>query len=394
MVVAPKPENEAARLQILRDFEILDSGEEIEFDEIVALASKICESEISLISLIDESRQWFKAKVGLAADETERDVAFCAHAIHDDKIMEVQDTHEDQRFFDNPLVLDDPRIRFYAGMPLETQDGYRLGTLCVIDSKPKKLNEHQRFALKILANQVIKLMELRIRNFELQRSMETRNRLLSIIAHDVKGPLKSLALLAGYMTEDDMSLDETMHAATEIEKVANRTGELVENILNWAKNIEDRKSLQAVDIDLNLVLNEIRELYAAMLAKKKISLHAQLNVPHATGDIEMIKFIFRNLIGNAIKFSEDCELEVSTSSMGPDGWQLVVQDHGVGMSPAQLQKLFNWSERYTSLGTNNEKGTGIGLLLVKDFVERHQGQLYISSVLNEGTKITINLKNQ
>lgn len=394
MVVAPKPENEAARLQILRDFEILDSGEEIEFDEIVALASKICESEISLISLIDESRQWFKAKVGLAADETERDVAFCAHAINDDKIMEVQDTHEDQRFFDNPLVLDDPRIRFYAGMPLETQDGYRLGTLCVIDSKPKKLNEHQRFALKILANQVIKLMELRIRNFELQRSMETRNRLLSIIAHDVKGPLKSLALLAGYMTEDDMSLDETMHAATEIEKVANRTGELVENILNWAKNIEDRKSLQAVDIDLNLVLNEIRELYAAMLAKKKISLHAQLNVPHATGDIEMIKFIFRNLISNAIKFSEDCELEVSTSSMGPDGWQLVVQDHGVGMSPAQLQKLFNWSERYTSLGTNNEKGTGIGLLLVKDFVERHQGQLYISSVLNEGTKITINLKNQ
>lgn len=394
MVVAPKPENEAARLQILRDFEILDSGEEIEFDEIVALASKICESEISLISLIDESRQWFKAKVGLAADETERDVAFCAHAIHDDKIMEVQDTHEDQRFFDNPLVLDDPRIRFYAGMPLETQDGYRLGTLCVIDSKPKKLNEHQRFALKILANQVIKLMELRIRNFELQRSMETRNRLLSIIAHDVKGPLKSLALLAGYMTEDDMSLDETMHAATEIEKVANRTGELVENILNWAKNIEDRKSLQAVDIDLNLVLNEIRELYAAMLAKKKISLHAQLNVPHATGDIEMIKFIFRNLISNAIKFSQDCELEVSTSSMEPDGWQLVVQDHGVGMSPAQLQKLFNWSERYTSLGTNNEKGTGIGLLLVKDFVERHQGQLYISSVLNEGTKITINLKNQ
>lgn len=394
MVVAPMPENEAQRLQTLRDFEILDSGEEIEFDEIVTLASRICDSEISLISLIDESRQWFKAKVGLEVDETERDVAFCAHAIHDDKIMEVQDTHEDQRFFDNPLVLDDPRIRFYAGMPLETESGYRLGTLCVIDSKPKKLNEHQRFALRVLANQVIKLMELRIRNFELQRSMETRNRLLSVIAHDVKGPLKSLALLAGYMTEDDMSLEETIQAASEIEKVANRTGELVENILNWAKNIEDRKGLLAVNIDLNSVLNEIQELYAAMLAKKKISINAQLNVPQASGDLEMIKFIFRNLIGNAIKFSNDCDLDVYTHNHDANGWQLVVQDHGVGMSKEQVQKLFNWSERYTSLGTNNEKGTGIGLLLVKDFVERHQGQLYISSVLNEGTKITINLKNQ
>lgn len=394
MVVAPKPDNEAQRLQTLRDFEILDSAEEIEFDEIVALASKICESEISLISLIDESRQWFKAKIGLDADETERDIAFCAHAIHDDKIMEVQDTHEDHRFFDNPLVLDDPRIRFYAGMPLETQDGYRLGTLCVIDSKPKKLNEHQRFALQILANQVIKLMELRIRNFELQRSMETRNRLLSVIAHDVKGPLKSLALLAGYMTEDDMGIEEITQAAVEIEKVAHRTGDLVENILNWAKNIDDRSGLKVESIDFTSVTNDIQELYAAMLAKKKLTLKISLEINKVVGDAEMIKFIFRNLIGNAIKFSENSEILVCTSTLGSDRWQLKITDQGVGMTEAQLHKLFNWEQRYTSIGTNNEKGTGIGLLLVKDFVERHQGQIAIHSEIGKGTVITINFKNQ
>lgn len=394
MVVAQKPANEAERIQTLRDFEILDSGEEIEFDEIVALASKICESEISLISLIDESRQWFKAKVGLATDETDRDIAFCAHAIHDNDIMEVQDTHQDERFVDNPLVLDEPRIRFYAGMPLETESGYRLGTLCVIDSKPKQLNDHQRFALKILANQVIKLMELRIRNFELQRSMETRNRLLSVIAHDVKGPLKSLALLAGYMTEDDMDIEEITQAAVEIEKVAHRTGDLVENILNWAKNIDDRKGLKVELIDLKTVTNEIQELYAAMLAKKKLTLKISLEVSKVAGDAEMIKFIFRNLIGNAIKFSENAEIMVGAKSLGSHSWQLQISDQGVGMTEAQLQKLFNWEQRYTSLGTNNEKGTGIGLLLVKDFVDRHQGQIDIQSTANQGTQITINLKNQ
>jgi K+-sensing histidine kinase KdpD len=394
MVAAPKPENEVQRLQTLRDFKILDSAEEIEFDEIVALASKICESEISLISLIDESRQWFKAKIGLDADETERDIAFCAHAIHDDKIMEVQDTYEDQRFFNNPLVLNDPRIRFYAGMPLETQDGYRLGTLCVIDSKPKKLNDHQRFALRILANQVIKLMELRIRNFELQQSIETRNRLLSVIAHDVKAPLKSLALLAGYMTKDNIVIEELIKVAVEIEKVAHRTGDLVENILSWAQNIVDRNGLKVEPIDLIPLTDEIQELYATMLAKKNLTLKISLEVNKVVGDAEMIKFIFRNLIGNAIKFSENSEILVYTRSQDVDGWQLKISDQGLGMSSAQIQKLFYWEKRYTSLGTENEKGTGIGLLLVKDFTERHQGQIAIQSELGKGTSITINFKNQ
>lgn len=390
MVVAPKPENEAARLQALREFEILDSSEEIEFDEIVALASQICESEISLISLIDESRQWFKAKVGLASDETSRDIAFCAHAIHNDNIMEVQDTHQDERFFDNPLVLNEPRIRFYAGMPLETQAGYRLGTLCVIDSKPKQLNEHQRYALRVLANQVIKLMELRIRNFELQRSIETRNRLLSIISHDVKAPLQSLGMLAEFMADDAMEPGEMKTMAVEIGKVANRTGDLVENILNWANNIDDRKKLKKEVINLKTITQEIAELYAPLLAQKNLSLKINLGIADVLGDTEMIKFIFRNLISNAIKFSENAVVEVTTSGALNGSWQLQVQDHGIGMSAHQLQKLFNWEDRYTNLGTNNEKGTGIGLLLVKDFVERHHGQLHISSTLNEGTQITLN----
>lgn len=394
MEIATLPENEQERLKTLEAYQILDSEDEIEFNEIVQLASQICESEISLISLIDESRQWFKAKVGLSAKETPRDHAFCAHAIHSSEIMEVEDTHGDQRFFDNPLVLDDPRIRFYAGMPLETQSGYRLGTLCVIDSKPKALNDKQRFALKILANQVIKLMELRIRNFQLQENIEVRNRLLSVIAHDVRGPLKSVGELAEFMNPEDMNQEEMTEAVGEIKKVANRTAELVENILNWAKTLGQSKLAHRDYIALPGLISEIQDLYAAMLKKKNLEITTSLSIEDVYGDREMIRFILRNLISNAIKYSTNSKIELTTKPMQGGYWQLSVVDHGVGMSNEQLHKLFNWDRRYTSLGTNNEKGTGIGLLLAKEFVTIHNGQMDIESELGQGTSMIITLKNQ
>lgn len=394
MKIAEIPANEQERLKTLCEYNILDSKDEIEFNEIVRLASNICDSEISLISLIDESRQWFKAKVGLETNETPREQAFCAHAIHNSEIMEVEDTHEDYRFFDNPLVLDGPRIRFYAGMPLETEGGLRLGTLCVIDSKPKTLDDRQREALKILANQVIKLMELRIRNFQLQENIEVRNRLLSIIAHDVKGPLRSVGELAEYMNPQEMDEDEMMEAVGEIKKVANRTAELVENILNWAKSLEQSKLTNRDEIDLTSLIAEIQELYESMLKKKSLKIITSFRIRIVFGDREMIRFILRNLISNAIKYSDKSDIEITTDSLQGGHWQLKVADQGVGMGEEQQKKLFNWDRRFTSLGTQKEKGTGIGLLLAKEFVTKHNGTLTMESELGKGTTMIIKLKNQ
>ena len=161
MKIAPPTIDEAVRLKALYDYDILDTEAEKTFDDLTQLAAQICNTPITLISLIDPDRQWFKSRVGLDAEETSRDIAFCAHAIHQREIFEVEDTLQDQRFFNNPLVTSAPNIRFYAGTVLVSPDGYAIGTLCVIDDKPNKLTQKQRQALEVLGRSVISQMELR-----------------------------------------------------------------------------------------------------------------------------------------------------------------------------------------------------------------------------------------
>jgi PAS domain S-box-containing protein len=167
---APLPPDESSRLSTLRQYEILDTNPEEPFDNLVHLAAKICGTPIALVSLIDPLRQWFKAKVGMTACETPRNIAFCSHAILQRGIFEVPDTRIDPRFSENPLVTQDPFIWFYAGCPLVTPDGHALGTLCVIDQVPRLLTDDQRQALAILGQQVMSLMELRLRNRLLEQS--------------------------------------------------------------------------------------------------------------------------------------------------------------------------------------------------------------------------------
>ena len=162
MVLAPRPEDEQSRLAALRDYEILDTLPESAYDDITRVAAHICNTPIALVSLVDENRQWFKARFGINARETPRDLAFCSHAILDpERIMVIEDASRDPRFASNPLVTGEPGIRFYAGAPLVTKDGHALGTLCVIDRNPGSLSPVQLDALGALARQVVAQMELR-----------------------------------------------------------------------------------------------------------------------------------------------------------------------------------------------------------------------------------------
>jgi len=158
---APKPANESARLEVLRQFEILDTDPEESFDDLTRLAAYVCHTPIAVISLIDSQRQWFKSRVGLTPAETARDVSFCAHAITQSGPLVVRDALDDERFRENPMVLAEPYIRFYAGSPLISVEGYSLGTLCVIDRNPREITPEQIAALRILSHQVMTQLELR-----------------------------------------------------------------------------------------------------------------------------------------------------------------------------------------------------------------------------------------
>jgi GAF domain-containing protein len=175
MVVA-KPANEEARLVALDKYAILDTDPEQSFDDLTLLASFVCQTPIALISLIDEDRQWFKSRVGLKAAETSRDIAFCSTAIMQSDVFVVPDALADERFRDNPLVVSDPHIRFYAGAPLINEDGYALGTLCVVDRAPRELAPEQREALKALSRLVLAQLEFRRNLILLKEALNDRTK--------------------------------------------------------------------------------------------------------------------------------------------------------------------------------------------------------------------------
>lgn len=172
---APTQPNEARRLKVLWQYEVLDTVPEEVFDDLTELAARICEAPIALISLVDEDRQWFKSKVGVTVKETTRDISFCSHAIKGNDLFIIPDATKDLRFAHNPLVTSDPKIRFYAGAPLITPDGHALGSLCVIDKVPRQLRPEQQQALRVLSRHVMSQLELRRHARELAAAHEAHS---------------------------------------------------------------------------------------------------------------------------------------------------------------------------------------------------------------------------
>jgi len=389
MISAKIPENENKRLQDLYSSNLLDTPQEAEFDEIVNFASLLCNTPISLITLVDSNRQWFKARVGLSVTETNRDISFCSHAILQDQLFEVPDTMKDIRFHDNPLVTEDPSIRFYAGMPLVTSSGSRLGTLCVIDKIPGHLTEQQKFGLKVLANNVIKIAELRIKNKDLFYLTETQKKIISILAHDVRNPLASIKSIIDLKHSDILDANEAAEMMEAVSGQLTSTIDMVENIVKWGQLLLQFGHLSIEDFDLHELVERIfgsESLHS--LSKNNKLINNVLPETIIYSDKNIFEFILRNLISNANKFTQDGSITVAAQQKG-NKTVLSVTDTGVGMTNDRASELLNNNTAGSTLGTNKEKGSGLGLLLVKEFVERMDGSITVESALNKGTSFKI-----
>jgi signal transduction histidine kinase len=391
MQLPPIPNDEADRLKALKSYDILDTAPERDFDEIVELASIICGTSISIITLIDEARQWFKAKVGTDGMGTSRNEAFCAHAIVSDEVMLVRDATKDFRFQDNPQVTGGLGVKFYAGMPLITPDGFKLGTLCVIDNKPKDLNAEQLFALQVLAKQVVKHMELRKKISELERLNDTHRKLLSVISHDLRSPLTSLYGMLELSDKFDLTPAEFKSSLPAMRQSFTAANNLLTNLLEWATSQFEHSGIQPKVLVLRDVVDYVVQGNTQLFESKKNTVQNKVATSCLVlADENMVRTILRNLIVNANKFTQQGVITISTQVVD-DQVEVCVADTGAGIEHLQLKKLFVWEKRSSTIGTAGERGSGFGLLVSQQFIQQHGGKIRVTSKVAEGSQFWFTL---
>ncbi len=392
-------EKERERLVELESYSILDTLPESDYDNITALAAEICNTEISLISLLDNKRQWFKSHHGLNSEETPKEYSFCAHAINDPKdIFIVQDARMDERFHDNPLVTGEPYVIFYAGVPLTSDNGLPLGTLCIIDHKPKLLSKSQIQSLSALGKQVMNLLNLRKTKQELEKALEgleeknqELERFAFVAAHDLKSPLSGIAKMTSLFQEEHASAinSEGNKMLNIIKRSARKLKGLIDGLLEYSKSeyvLKEKKST----IDIDDMREEILGLFSY---ETKLSVDLKSSVEQITTNKAALDQVVINLVANAIKYNDKEEVEIEIGITVKNAhYEFYVQDNGPGILPKHHDKIFEIFSVMTHKDRFGNSGNGIGLATVKKIVENSGGTIRLESKPNQGAKFIFTIE--
>ncbi|MEH0157467.1 GAF domain-containing sensor histidine kinase [Limibacter armeniacum] len=399
MIIPDKPYNETDRLAALFSYSILDTLPEPDYDNLTSIAAQICGTPISLITLIDQNRQWFKSHHGLAVTETPRDFAFCAHAIHDpDNILIVNDAREDKRFHDNPLVTGEPHVIFYAGVPLVNEEGATLGTLCVIDDTPKELTLGQIDALKALSKQVISLLELRRKKVVLEKELEEKTQRVKVLeqfafeaAHDLKSPLNNISNLTKFLLKDFGQ--ELPPAGQQLIELISVSSEKLKGLINGLLTYSKAEALQKEKksaVSLTTFLEEIKSVYSM---DKKANIRLNTDMTEIITNRFAFEQIIRNLVSNAIRYNDKEVVEVEIGVFGNEKYyECYVQDNGLGIPKVYHKKIFRAFEILERKDRYGQYGHGIGLAIVEKAINSLGGAIGVSSEKGKGTRFTFTLE--
>ncbi len=397
--VAPPPEDELERISKLESYQILDTPPEQAFDRITRLASQLIGVPIALVSLVDKERQWFKSRQGLNAVETPRDIAFCAHAILEEGVFEVSDTLTDPRFANNPLVTSDPSIRFYAGAPLNTPDGFNLGTLCAIDRKPRVLSDSHRQILTDLASIVVDEMELRVAlkstRKRIIQEVELRNLkddFVSTVSHELRTPLTSIRGTLGLL--ESGKIGDLPERAAKLIGIASRNTEnliaLVGDLLNIQELETGSVSFELGAFEPDILLREVCENLQGVAAERNVTIDCDVEVcPAIIGDRFRVGQVLTNLISNAVKFSPVGADVLAKVSVVGNMLKYLVSDSGSGIPDDFKDQVFDRFSRARS--SQNVSGTGLGLAISKAIVDGHGGMIAFNSSADIGTEFYVEL---
>ncbi|WP_026425512.1 GAF domain-containing sensor histidine kinase [Actinokineospora inagensis] len=371
-------DSEIQRLAAVKALRLLDTPREERFDRITRLTQKLLGVPIALVSLVDVDRQWFKSCVGLDADQTDRGVSFCSHAIAQPTLMEVPDATEDPRFAQNPHVLGDPHIRFYAGQPIAAPSGHLVGTLCVVDRVPRRLDEAERGLLRDLAAWVeLECAVVQATQWE-QDTDRDRADFMSVVSHELRTPLTSIqSSLEMALSGDFGELSPRLHKLVDI--AARNSDRLV----RMSADVLDLHHMRRGDLRLRLAKVALVDvLDQAMHSVGHASRTA--NVPVAVacpdgiylrGDADRLVQVVTNLLANAVRVSEpDTAVEVTGELHG--NWATIsVRDHGPGVPPDRLAAIFEPFVQFDVPQQRASGSAGLGLAITRGIVEAHGGTI-------------------
>lgn len=388
------PADEADRIKALERYEKIEEGiqrEEV-FDRLAALAALICNAPVAFIKLVGRDKQYVKASFGSEGSTMPRSAGICQYTIMQDDILEIRDSLEHDIFKKDPNLPGPDKLRFYAGVPLKTPDGFKVGTLCVIDKKPGILSDSQKEAIKTLADEIISRYELISFKNQLAEKNDEKDELIKIVSHDIRSPLGGIINFSAMLLEE---LKEPDHI--EMVKHIEKGGETILSIISLMLDSDNVRNsafiVKPVPADVVDLTKKVIGLFMKELNKKNLNLRLEMD-DQMDGNLDKEKWelVVGNLLSNAIRFTPakgSITIKLTTLMKSKKLLDFTIKDTGMGMPDDLIEDIFSGKESIIRPGTNGKESTGFGMFMAKKYVSLMKGMIKVSSEEKKGTVINV-----